>query len=575
MILKSKIKLRCILIVSLLLLTTLGVRVSMAAMPVKPISQLFSVTLEQVDQQSLRFRFHVAPGYYLYKKKLGFYNEADTGMVLGKPLFDAVPAESMLTVHQQAVFKRSFTLRVPIVSVTDKRHALIVTYQGCSAFGLCYPPQKKVFDVRIKKTSIHNAGVIPSYQQALHDRALIEALVSFFIIGVVFAFTPCVWPMYPVLLSILLSKRVRGTGKSLAVSCCYVLGIGVSYALIGVLFAYLGMNVQLLFQSYWLSLVVALLLVAIAVMVFFGWTFSLPPRCQAALDRVVLRQRKRGYIGVFLMGLFASLALSPCVTPPLAAILLYVGHDGHLLLGGLSLFVLGLGLGLPLIMLSMVGAKCFPKSGVWLDNTRYVLGVTILLMALVVASKVISLWSAVLLSALILLVMVVILWVVMVRQRWLRTLLRGGSVFVLLYALSLLASLFLGYAPGWRPFQARLAPPPSILIDSVPALRLQLGQARGRPVVIYFHASWCHSCVQIDAGVLTDSAVQKRLLGYQFIRVDVTRQTAAQKALMAQYQVIAPPAFRFIDPDGRRVASRRVDGEVNVDALMARLSPLP
>lgn len=399
-------------------------------------------------------------------------------------------------------------------------------------------------------------------------------LVSFLGFGLLLAFTPCVFPMIPILSGVIV--RAGGErlsrGRGFALSSAYVLAMAAAYGLVGIAAAWSGLNLQVLLQQPAAIGAIALVFVALALSMFGLFSLEMPARWNGALSR--LTDGRGGSVGgAALLGFGSALVVGPCVTPPLAAALLYVAQSGDIARGAGALFALGLGMGLPLIAFGTFGAGLLPRAGRWLDMVRHAFGFVFLGLAVFMAGRVLpqavtlALWGALALMA--------GLWLAAWNPRagrleWSPALLArlagGGSVAAGLVLVAVAGGFVPAGLVGPVPAPAGGAIGAAALGRSVTtpaAFDVALAEARtaGRPVLVDFTADWCTVCHEIDRTVMADPAVRARLAGFAVIRADVTAGGPEAEALMRRFSVVGPPTLFVIDPvTGREIADSRSIG---------------
>lgn len=552
---------------------------------------------KQADEQ-VRLTWDIAKGYYLYRKQMKV--EVEPPGDIRQISWPAGTLKTDETYGESEVYYGQVSV---LVNASDAR-ALTLTWQGCADAGLCYPPQSRrvsLADVAVTAaaTTGEAAGspspaVAGSFgeDQDLADRLsrlhLGWMAVVFFGLGLLMTFTPCVLPMVPIV-----SSMVAGSGASpkrgFMLSLAFVLPMALTYAGVGAAAALAGANLQAVLQNPWVLGAFALIFVALALSMFGLYELQLPAFVRNRLNSASQGQRGGTVAGAASMGVLSALLVGPCMTAPLAGALLYIGNTGDVVTGALVLFAMGLGMGVPLLLVGTLGARLLPKPGEWMNLFKALFGFVLLGTAIFFVARVLpgsltlGLWGAWLL-AMALSVLALVNKLDTDRSRLFSrytALLLGlwGSAMVVGAAgggQDLLQPLVFGNAAGGsasanaeRSFMARFQP---LLSQSALASRLAEAGQRGQWTLVDFYADWCVSCDVIEREVFADPRVQQALSGMQLLRPDVTANNANDQALMRAHQILGPPTMLLIGPDGKERRSERVIGELSADDFLARLA---
>ena len=545
-----------------------------------PPDQAFRYQLTSALDGRVMLHWDIADGYYLYRKAFAIDGApmpvAAIDFPQGEMIEDEFFGASEVYFHQTMIEIQPGAART-----------LSLTWQGCAEAGLCYPPQHASVTLPGADSSEPDARAPAEDQQlaaTLADGHLLWGVAAFFGLGVLLAFTPCVLPMLPVLSALVVGRQARGwQGFTLALA--YVLPMALTYAALGVVTALAGASMQAVFQQPWVVSLFAVLFVGLALAMFGFFTLQLPGWLRDRLHRAGERQRGGTLLSAAAMGVLSAFLMGPCMTAPLAGALLYIAESGDVMQGGLALFALGLGMGLPLLLVATVGAHLLPKPGGWMDAVKVGFGFALLGMALwfvarlLPASMVLALWGVLLLSA------ALTLWRATGQVRAPVTpggLLAGALALVAgVWSLLMLGGAAAGGESPWRPlaswvsgapapqndFMARFQPVPDTATLSA---QLAQASARGQWTLVDFYADWCVACHVIEAEVFGDPAVQAALGSAQLLRPDVTAHDADDRALMQRYGIIGPPTLLLIGPDGEERRAQRVIGEVDAAGFLAR-----
>ena len=402
-------------------------------------------------------------------------------------------------------------------------------------------------------------------------------VVSFFGIGLLLAFTPCVFPMIPILSGIIAGQgRNITTRKAFALSSVYVVAMALTYTVAGVLAGLFGQNLQAAFQNPWIIWLFAAVFVGLAMSMFGFYELQLPSSLQSRLSELSNRQEGGNLIGVAIMGLLSALIVGPCVAPPLAGALIYIGQTGDALLGGLALFALSMGMGAPLVAIGTSAGKLLPRAGAWMDAVKAVFGVLMLAVAIYLLERVIPEAAAMLLWGALLIVSGVFLGAFQhtpIEATGWRKLWKGAGILLVVYGALMLVGAAAGGRDTLQPLRGivlagpgggtagpqRVAHRP---VKTVADLDRELAAAKaaGRPVMLDFYADWCVYCKQLEKETFPDPAVQAALSEGVVLQADVTANDDADKALLARIGIPGPPAMIFYAADGSERRGSRLLG---------------
>ncbi|MEL5848710.1 MAG: protein-disulfide reductase DsbD [Candidatus Igneacidithiobacillus chanchocoensis] len=546
-----------------------------------PADQAFSFSAQNVGEGKLALQWKVAPGYHLYRSmvhvELAPSNvqmgklELPPGKLLDDPAFGKVQ-----------VLEGDNRVLIPytIQGAAPKEIAVTSTFQGCANAGVCYPRQQKTIEVSLTPEPLVDRAPVATnalalatstaapapesnaatLAQGLQDRFALTLLL-FFVSGLGLAFTPCVFPMIPILSGIIVGQKERPSrSRAFGLSLAYVLGMALTYTIAGIAAALTGAYLQAFFQSPWVLGAFALIFVLLALSMFGFYELQMPSAVQSRLSRV----GKGGHLlSSFVLGILSALIVGPCVAAPLAGGLLFVSQTGNVFLGGLALFALSMGMGMPLLLIGTSAGHLLPKAGPWMEAIKAVFGVLMLGVAIWFLSRVLPGPITLLLWALLAIFSGVYL-------RALERAAAGWGLFRKALGVTLLAyGLVMGIGalqgqsdplhplPSARYSKAQPASTEELAftrVDSPAALQAALRAAQGKPVLIDYWAQWCVECTRMDQITFRDPAVRKALAGYDLIRVDVTASGAASQALLARYHLAGPPAFIRVTANGRTAA---------------------
>ncbi|HEX8592568.1 MAG TPA: protein-disulfide reductase DsbD [Pseudomonas sp.] len=536
-----------------------------------PADQAFILTSDRLDSGETRLHWRIADGYYLYKQRISFGGLAPEQ----QPALPEGEAHSDEFFGEQQVYRYSLEVLLP-ASVGGQ---VKLGWQGCADAGLCYPPQSKMLDLG-SDGAVQNAPQAQDQALAstLQQRSLGWSLLIFFGLGLLLAFAPCSLPMLPILAGIVVGGGASPR-RGLALAGSYVISMALVYAGLGVLAALLGANLQALLQQPWLLGSFAVLFVMLALPMFGFFELQLPAALRDRLANASRRTRGGSLPGASVLGALSGLMIGPCMTAPLAGALLYIAQSGNALHGGLVLFVMGLGIGLPLMLLVTVGNRFLPKPGPWMDVLKGVFGFLFLGTALFMARPLldepvwIAAWGALLLIA---------AWSALTLAHRLKGATKTFGPLGLILGLWA-ALLLIGAAGGtddpWQPLkvysagrtdQASTAHDAFITVTDPAALQTELDAAKadGRWVLIDYYADWCVSCKIMEKQVFGKTEVLNALQGVHLLRLDVTADSPASRALLERYTVPGPPSLLWIGPEGNERRDRRLTGQVDAATFL-------
>ncbi|URM30508.1 protein-disulfide reductase DsbD [Pseudomonas frederiksbergensis] len=540
-----------------------------------PVEKAFIFTSERLESGETQLYWQIADNYYLYQKRLKFDGLAQEQV----PVLPEGESHSDEFFGEQQVYRQGLELKIPAGATGQIK----VGFQGCADAGLCYPPQTQVINLGTSNVLAAFTEEAPDQALAsgLQQRALGWSLLVFFGLGLLLAFTPCSLPMLPILAGLIVgSGATPKRGFSLAGS--YVVSMALVYAAMGVLAALLGANLQALLQNPWLLGSFAAVFVLLALPMFGFFELQLPVAVRDRLEHVSRNQRGGSLIGAGVLGALSGLLVGPCMTAPLAGALLYIAQSGNALHGGLILFAMGIGIGLPLLLLVTVGNRFLPKPGAWMNLLKGVFGFLFLATALLMLRPVLdeSLWLG-LCGALLL---------IAAYSAWKQS--QGfGRVAQLFGASSLLLGLWgsllvIGAAGGsdnpYQPLQVYSAGRTGVAAPSAhdafttikepAALQRELDAAKvqGQWVLLDYYADWCVSCKVMEKQVFGKPQVLEALSDVRLLRLDVTADNAASRELLGRYKVPGPPSLLWIGPNGEERRSQRITGEVDAGTFLQR-----
>ncbi|EPF6111517.1 protein-disulfide reductase DsbD [Enterobacter cloacae] len=530
-----------------------------------PADQAFVFDFQQ-NQHDLNLTWQVKEGYYLYRKQVSITPaQASVGAL-------QLPAGEW---HEDEFYGKSEIYRqhlsVPVtVQQADKGATLTVTYQGCADAGFCYPPETKVVPLSEVKASAANVAPLPAEVKREGEPAsdLPFSALWALLIGIGIAFTPCVLPMYPLISGIVLGGKQRlSTARALLLAFIYVQGMALTYTALGLVVAAAGLQFQAALQHPYVLIGLSVVFILLALSMFGLFTLQLPSSLQTRLTLLSNRQQGGSAGGVFAMGAIAGLICSPCTTAPLSAILLYIAQSGNMWLGGGTLYLYALGMGLPLILVTVFGNRLLPKSGPWMETVKTAFGFVILALPVFLLERIIGdVWGMRLWA---MLGVAFFSWAFIVS-------LGAKSAWMRLVQIVLLAAALVSVRPlqDWAfgtPVAQNQAHLNFIQIKNVDDLNQALAQARGKPVMLDLYADWCVACKEFEKYTFSDPQVQGALNGTVLLQANVTANNAQDKALLKQLNVLGLPTILFFNQQGEEQPGQRVTGFMDAAAFSAHL----
>ncbi|MGP2925562.1 protein-disulfide reductase DsbD [Serratia bockelmannii] len=529
-----------------------------------PVDQAFTFDFKQQGNQ-VTLNWQIRPGYYLYRQQIKLVPQQATLGAFTLPEGLSYKDEFF---GEVAIFKQQLNLQVPLQQAAANA-SLSVTYQGCAEAGFCYPPETRTIPLDAVSAAAPLSASAPAEAPAAPASLPFSPLWAL-LIGIGIAFTPCVLPMYPLISGIILGRdRPQSSGRILALAVVYVQGMALTYTLLGLVVAAAGLQFQAALQHPYVLIGLSVLFIALALSMFGLYSLQLPSALQTRLANWSNTQRGGSLTGVFLMGALAGLICSPCTTAPLSAILLYIAQSGNLWAGGGTLYLYALGMGIPLVIVTLFGNRLLPRSGPWMQYVKEAFGFVILALPVFLLERVIGdLWGMRLWS---LLGLAFFGWAFALSLRSTRGWTRALQL-LLLAAAVIAARPLQDWAFGTD--QAQQAAQPHLAftrINNVEQLDLALQQARGKPVMLDLYADWCVACKEFEKYTFSDAAVQASLANAVLLQADVTANSAEQAALLKHLKVLGLPTILFFDPAGQELTVQRVTGFMKAAAFNAHL----
>ena len=532
-----------------------------------PADQAFAFDFQQ-NQHDVNLTWQVKDGYYLYRKQVQVTPANASIAPLQMPNGEWHSDEFY---GKSEIYRHSLTVPVTLTQA-NAGATLTVTYQGCADAGFCYPPETKTVPLSAVAQAAQTPPPLPSGERA-GVRGNTSADLPFsalwaLLIGIGIAFTPCVLPMYPLISGIVLGGKQRlSTARALLLAFIYVQGMALTYTALGLVVAAAGMQFQAALQHPYVLIGLSAVFILLALSMFGAFSLQLPSSLQTRLTLMSNRQQGGSMGGVFAMGAIAGLICSPCTTAPLSAILLYIAQSGNLWLGGGTLYLYALGMGLPLILVTVFGNRLLPKSGPWMAHVKTAFGFVILALPVFLLERIIGdVWGLRLWS---MLGVAFFGWAFITSLGLQKPWQRIGQILLLAAALISVRPL-----QDWA-FGTTVAQSQSHLnftrISNVETLNTALANAQGKPVMLDLYADWCVACKEFEKYTFSDPQVQQALQNTVLLQADVTANSAEDVALLKHLQVLGLPTILFFDENGNEQPALRVTGFKDAAAFRAHL----
>lgn len=548
-----------------------------------PVDQAFEFDFVQ-QQNELIISWNIADNYYLYKDKVKLGGIA---VSFSHPTYPASMQVEDEYFGITDVFFHQLTLRIPLTDVSEDA-VFKIQYMGCAEAGLCYPPVTKEVPLLPINTGNLNAASannissnLPvSSQNELADKLTagvsIATLAGFFLLGIGLAFTPCVFPMYPILTSIIVGQGAGLSNKrAFTLSFSYVQGMAISYSLLGLVVASLGVKFQGYMQHPAVLIIASVIFILLALSMFGVFNLSLPSSWQEKISQASNKQQGGSHKGTFVMGALSGLIASPCTTAPLSAALLYVAQSGDLLLGAITLYILSLGMGVPLLLIGSSGGKLLPKAGNWMNAVKSTFGFLLLAVPLILLDRMLPFSYVLSAGSLLALAFVIYLYRVVFSLQ------NSSAKAVILVSGQLLitAILYFNIQHWWPTTVISTATTQSQstdfeLVTSLDQLQHKIANSNGRFTMVDLYADWCIACKEFEHLTFPKPEVQAQMKNMQLLKVDVTKNTLKDQALLTHYQVLGLPTLLFFSPDGTDLTRARVTGFKNATDFAAHLQQL-
>ncbi len=524
------------------------------------------------NEDSLNIKFELGKDIYLYHDKLQINILKPQKIEITKELNIPKP----VNYEEFIVHFDDLNLTIPYnllkSKVDSKEFEIELKFQGCSKAGLCYAPmsQKQILalNANIQDEVSTNINETDSIANSLKEKNLLLVLLTFFGFGLLLSLTPCVFPMIPILSSIIVGASKNETmtaSRGFFLSLVYVLSMSVAYTIAGVIAGIFGANLQVALQNPYVLVIFALIFVALAFSMFGYFEIRLPQAIQNRVNKTTDGKEKQGILGIAIMGFLSALIVGPCVAPPLAGALVYIGQTGDAILGGLALFVMSLGMGVPLLLIGLGAGKFMPKPGGWMESITKIFGIVMLGVAIWLLDRVLDATVIIYLWALLLLGSAIYL---KIYQHILAQLV---TVVIFILGVVLFVGAISGATNPLNPLEKFTSSKMTQVSDeklifkkvkNIQELELAIKNSN-KPVMLDFWASWCVSCKELEEITFQDEQVINKLQEFTLLKADVTENNDEDKALQKKFGVVGPPALIFWDKDKNEIQASRIIGYKN------------
>lgn len=564
-----------------------------------PAKQVFQPSVQLVDPNNFFIQWTIREGYFLYADRFHITVPPNAPVSLGDIRYPKTLKKIDSLGHKNAVYRNNLVLPIGVLGQQEGSTDLRLQFQGCSDSGFCYPPESYNIHLSLNKqhalitTSIAPANASfakfnteqnQSIETLLTSRYTSLALLTFFGLGLLLAFTPCVLPMIPVLSGIIVGHGAISTRKAFGLSLSYVLSMATTYAALGMVVALLGKNLQIAMQTPIVIGTFAGIFVLLALSMFGLFDLKLPVSWQIKLAQTNKSHSNGHYLGAAAMGCLSSLILSPCVTPPLVGVLGYIAKTGNVIFGATALFALGFGMGTPLLVIGTSAGKILPKTGMWMNAVKSLFGFMLLGIAIYLLERILDPTIIMVLWASLCIVGGVYAGAFTRSKSHQEKVSQGFGIILFIYGVLLFMGASIGSTNYLHPLEKffQQAPIPTTnttpitipVVSTVKQLNraLETAQQQRKIIILDFYADWCTSCKVIEKTFAENPSLQQKLHDFSVIKLDITANNPPQQALLNQYQVIAPPTFVFLDQNAKELSGTRLVGELSSDEFLSHLN---
>lgn len=540
-----------------------------------------------INSNGVNLNWDIADQHYLYKHAFKFKIINNNNVTIDTtPLIPSGQLKQDKFFGDTYIFHNNVSIDVPINNSTDQEQSIKieVSYQGCADKGICYPPTKKVVDILVAANFNSNVGQTSTKSTKFNlnnaENNLLDALKSgnillvifaFFGAGLLLAFTPCIFPMIPILSGIITGQDNISTKKAFVLSLIYVLSMALVYSAIGVFSGLIGESIQAWFQKSWVILLFGLIIFFMALSMFGLFNLQMPQYIQNKANDLSNQQKSGSLVGVAIMGMLSALIVGACSTPVLAVAIGYIGHTGNPVLGGFALFAMSLGMGLPLLIIGSYAGKFLPKQGEWMNLVKNVFGVLMLAVALYIIDPVFPTEIMMLLWATLLIGIAVFIGAFNNVTTTKTKLTKSLGLVLFAYGIIMLIGIATGKGKLLKPlngltsYQNGISAQQHIKFIKITNLsqleqQLLIAKKNNQVTMLDFYADWCKSCLELEEFTFSDPKVIASLSKVVLIQADVTENSEASKELLEKFSVNGPPAILFFDKESNEIKNYRLNG---------------
>lgn len=566
------------------------------------VEDAFQFSAEVKDSNTIRAHWQVMEGNYLYRDKLHFDILDNNRVKLGEFTLPVGENKNDEIFGLVEVYHHDIDVDLPVSRPAGSQTLILkAQFQGCSeTFGICFPPGEQSADL-ILPAKAANPAVTESTDtptaaplseqdrlaQKLAEDNIVQIFLGFLGLGLLLAFTPCVFPMIPILSSIIVGEGENiTTRRAFTLSLIYVLAMSVTYTTAGVLTGLLGENLQALFQNPWVLISFSTIFVVLALSMFGLFELQLPHALQHRLHQLSHRQQGGSLFGVGIMGLLSGLIVGPCLAPPLAGALIFIGQHADPYLGGMALFALSIGMGIPLMIIGTSAGSLLPRAGDWMNIIKAIFGVLLLGLAIWMLERILPGWLSLLLWGSLLVVCAVYMGALnslhIDASGW-NKLFKGLGLILLIYGSLLIIGGASGSQDMFQPLQRLASSGKAVQADTAGLEFTQISNldeletrlaASSQPVMLDFYADWCTDCKTMEKTTFRDPAVVAALSNFTLLQLDMTDNTEAHQAMLKALKVFGPPTMLFFDAQGQELENYRLVGHIRADKMLTHLAEL-
>lgn len=554
-----------------------------------PVEQAFRIEKKQIDAQNIHLQFIIADGYYLYKDRFSFSTDNPNVTIASFTLPKGQIKQDEFF-GEVEVYHAVLDLVIPITNPDKLAFNFEIKYQGCAEKGLCYPMEVETIPVAgVMPVSSHTTGNSSTLSFSDSWAALSWlTLLSYFGFGILLSLTPCVFPMLPILAGVVLRGQV-GTLRAQILALTYILSMAITYAIFGVLLGLFGaeLNVSARLQSPWVLIPFAVFFTLFALAMFGVFELRLPAFITNPLNKAADKTHGGSLLGAAILGVCSSLVVSPCVSAPFAGILLHISTTGDAIGGGVSLFTLGLGMGLPLFIIAAGGKALLPKTGMWMIVVRNAIGVMLLAVAVYLLSRIIPGYITLALWGLLAAGVAIFIGTFdfSSSKTKVQKLAQVLGLFLIVYAICAWVGAWQGNTDPLQSLKGISTTEQSTIKNSTlnwqvvynqEELNSQLtvAKAAGKIAMVDWSADWCIACLKMEKEVFENNEVATKLADYQLVKIDMSKMTDQHRQLQNYYKVFGPPTILFFDKAGNELVNARIIGEMGQAEFLEHLNKI-